>query len=65
MDLKVINEKGEAQSPLAASEDLFGRAPTDFPSVASRGRSRIDRVEIAAGRQNVETAARRFHYGVT
>ena len=26
MDLKVINEKGEAQSPLAASEELFGRA---------------------------------------
>ena len=26
MELKVINEKGEAQSPLAASEELFGRA---------------------------------------
>jgi large subunit ribosomal protein L4 len=26
MDLKVINEKGEAQSPVAASETLFGRA---------------------------------------
>jgi large subunit ribosomal protein L4 len=26
MDLKVINEKGETQSPLSASEDLFGRA---------------------------------------
>ena len=25
MDLKVINEKGEAQKPLAASETLFGR----------------------------------------
>jgi large subunit ribosomal protein L4 len=26
MELKVINEKGEAQSPVAASEQLFGRA---------------------------------------
>jgi large subunit ribosomal protein L4 len=26
MDLKVINEKGEAQKPLSASEELFGRA---------------------------------------
>jgi large subunit ribosomal protein L4 len=26
MELKVINEKGEAQSTVAASEDLFGRA---------------------------------------
>jgi large subunit ribosomal protein L4 len=26
MELKVINEKGEAQSPVAASETLFGRA---------------------------------------
>ena len=26
MELKVINEKGEAQAPVAASEELFGRA---------------------------------------
>ena len=26
MELKVINEKGEAQSPVTASEELFGRA---------------------------------------
>ena len=42
-----------------ALADLFGRAPADLPGVAGRGGTRIDGVEIAAGRQNVETAARR------
>ena len=40
-------------------QDLLGGAPADLPGVAGRGRARIDGVEIAAGRQNVETPARR------
>ena len=42
-----------------ALADLFGGAAPDLPGVASRGRARIDGVEVAAGRQNVEAPARR------
>src|ERR1700722_14734844 len=38
--------------------NLFGRAPAALPGGAGGGRSRIDGVKIAAGRQDVETAAR-------
>src|SRR6185437_13922725 len=41
-----------------ALEDLVGGAAADLPGVAGRGRTRIDGVEIAAGRQNVEPATR-------
>ena len=42
-----------------AGQDLLGRAPPDLPGVAGRRRARIDGVEVAPGRQHVETAARR------
>ena len=42
-----------------AGQNLLGRAPPDLPGVAGRRRARIDGVEIAPGRQHVETAARR------
>src|SRR5580704_16746012 len=56
--------KDDALRPFAmvlrvALADLFGRAAPDLPCVASRGGTRIDGVEIAAGRQNVEAPARR------
>src|SRR6185437_5332080 len=41
-----------------ALEDFVGGAAADLPGVAGRGRTRIDGVEIAAGRQNVEPATR-------
>ena len=40
-------------------QNLFGRAAPDLPGVAGRHGARIDGVEIAPGRQHVETAARR------
>ena len=42
-----------------AGEHLFGRAPADLPGVAGRDGTRIDGVEVAAGRQDVEPTARR------
>ena len=42
-----------------AGQDLLGRAAADLPGVAGRRCARVDRVEVAAGRQNIEAAARR------
>ena len=42
-----------------AREHLLGGAAADLPGVAGRDRARIDRVEVAPGRQHVEPAARR------
>ena len=41
-----------------SDQNLFGRATAGLPRVAGWGGARVDGVEIAAGRQHVEPAAR-------